>query len=140
MRRLFPIALMLIAAGTTTLSAQQVAVTDGGRPYARCTSTTPRCPSGAVQPPRAEVVSDTVVYGTVDGKQLHRLPLAAQRVRRRMPRASWSSTSGGASTTTSAPPPGVWRVRICRHRGGPVRRQGGYDTRQRHRADARRER
>jgi len=70
MRRLFPIALMLIAAGTTPLSAQQVAVTDeAGRMHALHQHDAP-VPSGAVQPPRAEVVSDTVVYGTVDGKQL----------------------------------------------------------------------
>ena len=69
MRRLFPVALTLFAA-TTTLSAQQVAVTDeADRMHALHQHDAP-VPSGAAQPPRADVVSDTVVYGTVDGKQL----------------------------------------------------------------------
>ena len=70
MHRFIPVVLTLFAAGTTALGAQQVAVTDeASRMHALHQHDAP-VPSGAVQPPRADVVSDTVAYGTVDGKQL----------------------------------------------------------------------
>ena len=70
MHRFIPVVLTLFAAGTTALGAQQVAVTDeASRMHALHQHDAP-VSSGAVQPPRADVVSDTVVYGTVDGKQL----------------------------------------------------------------------
>ncbi len=73
MPRTFPIALAgaLLAALAAPAGAQQVAMTDddAARMHALHEHDAP-VPSGAVQPPRAEVVSDTVIYGTVDGKTL----------------------------------------------------------------------
>ena len=70
MHRFIPVVLSLFAAGTTALGAQQVAVTDeASRMHALHRHDVP-VPSGAARSPRADVVSDTVVYGTVDGKQL----------------------------------------------------------------------
>ena len=61
----------VLAAIAAPLKAQQVAMTDDDaeRMHALHQHDAP-VPSGAVQPPRAEVVSDTVTYGTADGKPL----------------------------------------------------------------------
>ncbi len=71
--RLFPVlipASLLLSALAAPLGAQQVAVTDdAARMHALHEHDAP-VPSGAVGAPRGEVVSDTVVYGTVDGRQL----------------------------------------------------------------------
>jgi len=61
----------VLAALAVPARAQQVAMTDddAARMHALHQHDAP-VPSGAVQSPRAEVVSDTVTYGTVDGKPL----------------------------------------------------------------------
>ncbi len=70
MHRTMPMALgtFLLAAATTPLAAQQVASMDyADRMHAVHEHDAP-VPSGAARPPRADVVSDTVTYWTVDGK------------------------------------------------------------------------
>jgi carboxymethylenebutenolidase len=70
MRLSLPIALggLLLAAATVPLAAQQVASIDyADRMHAVHEHDAP-IPSGAVQPPRADVVSDTVTYMALDGK------------------------------------------------------------------------
>ncbi len=70
MRLSFQISLggLLLATATAPLVAQQVASTDyADRMHAVHEHDAP-VPSGAARPPRADVVSDTVTYWTVDGK------------------------------------------------------------------------
>lgn len=70
MRLSFQISLggLLLATATAPLAAQQVASTDyADRMHAVHEHDAP-VPSGAARPPRADVVSDTVTYWTVDGK------------------------------------------------------------------------
>ena len=141
--RTFPIALAgaLLAALAAPAGAQQVAMTDddAARMHALHEHDAP-VPSGAVQPPRAEVVSDTVIYGTVDGK-----PLTGFRSRPKNGEEGHARHRGRARVVgpQRQHPRGDRATRrrgVRRPRGGPLRRQGGGDTRQRHRAHARRER
>lgn len=70
MRPFIPIALgsLLLATSTAPLAAQQVVAIDAAAQMHALHEHDAPVPSGAVRTPRAEVVSDTVTYGTIDAE------------------------------------------------------------------------